>query len=308
MNKDHQNHIPVLLDEVLATVAPKKGETLLDATAGYGGHSSAILERTLQDDGSVLVDRDEQAISELHRRFDGRSVQIIHESFTDASRVLVEEGERFDIIVADLGVSSPHLDNHTRGFSFMHTAPLDMRMDTSQSLTAEHVVNDYSEEELIRILRDYGEEPRARRVAKAIVAARPILSTTELADVVARALHVRRQKTHPATKTFQALRIAVNDELEQVRRSLELWLTLLQPGGRLAVISFHSLEDRLVKQFFADHGGSRYDADLQILTKRPITAAKDELVFNPRARSAKLRVAAKIKRKGHQTNANSSKK
>lgn len=308
MNKDHQTHIPVLLEEVLATVNPIKGETLLDATAGYGGHSSAILERTLQDEGSVLVDRDEAAIKALRHRFAGRSVQILHESFMEAARVLVEEGERFDVIVADLGVSSPHLDNHTRGFSFAHTAPLDMRMDTNQTLTAELIVNDYSEAELIRILRDYGEEPRARRVAKAIVNARPILSTTELAEVVARALHVRRQKTHPATKTFQALRIAVNDELEQVKRSLPLWLSLLNPGGRLAVISFHSLEDRLVKQFFAEHGGSRYDAELDILTKKPVVAAKDELVFNPRARSAKLRVAVKIKRKGHQTNANSSKK
>lgn len=308
MNKDHQTHIPVLLEEVLATVDPRKGETLLDATAGYGGHSAAILERTLQDEGSVLVDRDEAAIKALRHRFAGRSVQILHESFMEAARVLVEEGERFDVIVADLGVSSPHLDNHTRGFSFAHTAPLDMRMDTNQTLSAEQIVNDYSEEELIRILRDYGEEPRARRVAKAIVNARPILSTTELAEVVARALHVRRQKTHPATKTFQALRIAVNDELEQVKRSLPLWLSLLNPGGRLAVISFHSLEDRLVKQFFAEHGGNRYDAQLDILTKKPVVAAKDELVFNPRARSAKLRVAVKIKRKGHQTNANSSKK
>lgn len=307
MNKDHQTHIPVLLEEVLATVDPRKGETLLDATAGYGGHSAAILERTLQDEGSVLVDRDEAAIRALRHRFAGRSVQIVHESFMEAARVLVEEGERFDVIVADLGVSSPHLDNHTRGFSFAYTAPLDMRMDTNQTLSAEQIVNDYSEEELIRILRDYGEEPRARRVAKAIVNARPILSTTELAEVVARALHVRRQKTHPATKTFQALRIAVNDELEQVKRSLPLWLSLLNPGGRLAVISFHSLEDRLVKQFFAEHGGNRYDAQLDILTKKPVVAAKDELVFNPRARSAKLRVAVKIKRKGHQTNANSSK-
>lgn len=305
--KDHQNHIPVLLDAVLDLVQPKKGETLLDATAGYGGHATAILERTLTDSGSVLVDRDEQAVKELRKTFTGRPVQIIQESYMDAARVLVEEGERFDIIVADLGVSSPHLDNHSRGFSFMNDGPLDMRMDQTQALTAGTIVNDYDEAELIRILKEYGEEHKARRIAQGIIAARPIATTTELAKVVERAVHAKWQKAHPATKTFQALRIAVNDELEQLTTALPLWIRLLKPGGRLAVISFHSLEDRLVKQFFADHGGPRYDAELTILTKKPAVADQKELVFNPRARSAKLRVVAKIKREGA-THANPSKK
>lgn len=292
---------------MLDAVKPEKGETLLDATAGYGGHAQAILERTLTDSGSVLVDRDEHAIRELQATFQGRSVQIVHESFMDAARVLSEEGERFDIIVADLGVSSPHLDNDTRGFSFQREARLDMRMDPGQTLTAEQIVNDYPEADLVTILRDYGEEPKARRIAAAIVAARPIHTTTELSRVVERAVRARRQKTHPATKTFQALRIAVNDELGQLAAALPLWLALLKPGGRLAIISFHSLEDRLVKQFFKAHGGNRYDADLQILTNKPVTATSDELVFNPRARSAKLRVAAKIKTE-RADNANPSKK
>lgn len=305
--KDHQNHIPVLLDAVLELTDPQAGETLLDATAGYGGHASAILERTLQDSGSVLVDRDEQAVKELRQTFKGRDVQIIQESFMDAARVLAEEGEQFDIIVADLGVSSPHLDNHSRGFSFSHDGPLDMRMDQTQTLTAADIVNTYDEAELIRILKEYGEEHKARRIAQAMITARPITTTTQLATVVERAVHVKWQKAHPATKTFQALRIAVNDELGQLQAALPLWVQLLKPGGRLAVISFHSLEDRLTKQFFADHGGPRYDAELTILTKKPVVAEHEEIVFNPRARSAKLRVVAKIKREGA-THANPSKK
>lgn len=294
---DHQ-HTPVLLDEVIEVVDPGKGETLLDATAGYGGHARAILERTLTDKGSVLVDRDEQAVKELRQAFKGRPVQVIRESFAEAARVLAEEGEQFDIIVADLGVSSPHLDNGKRGFSFSSSANLDMRMDQDQALTAGQIVNEYSVEELTQILRDYGEEPRARRIASAIVAARPIASTTQLSAVIERALKQKWQRSHPATKSFQALRIAVNDELGQLQRALPLWIRLLRPRGRLAVISFHSLEDRIVKNFFASIGGDRYDAEVKLLNKKPITASTHELALNPRARSAKLRAVAKTKRKG----------
>lgn len=309
MSKDHQTkHIPVLLHELLELVEPTKGETLLDATAGYGGHAKAILERTLQDKGSVLIDRDGAAVKELQATFKGRPVQVLHESFMEAARVLTEEGEQFDIIVADLGVSSAHLDNKTRGFSFKSDGPLDMRMDTNQALTAAEIVNDYSQDELIRILRDYGEEYKAPRIARAILAARPITSTTELASVVERAVRVKWQSSHPATKTFQALRIAVNDELGQLRAVMPLWLKLLKPGGRLAIISFHSLEDRLVKQFLSQHSGTRYDAELSVLTRKPVTASKEELVLNPRARSAKLRAAVKIKTERAPKNANSGKK
>jgi len=296
--KDHQLHIPVLLDEVIDVAQAKEGETLLDATAGYGGHAQAILERTLQDSGSVLVDRDEQAVKELRKTFTGRPVQIIQDTFLDAARALAEEGEQFDIIVADLGVSSPHLDNSSRGFSFTTESALDMRMDQNQTLTAEQVVNEYSKDDLAKILREYGEEPRARRIAQAIVDRRPIRTTTELAAVVERALHARWKKAHPATKTFQALRIAVNDELDQLRQALPVWLQLLKPGGRLVVISFHSLEDRIVKQFLSERAGNRYDAEMELLTKKPASATKHEVVLNPRARSAKLRAAVKIKRKG----------
>jgi 16S rRNA (cytosine1402-N4)-methyltransferase len=197
------------------------------------------------------------------------------------------------VILADLGLSSPHLDNAARGFAFGTDGPLDMRMDQRQTLTAKIVVNTYSVDELKRIIKQYGEEPRAGSVATAIVIARPIHTTHELAEIVRSALP-RGKKTHPATKTFQAIRIAVNDELELLRRSIPLWFQLLAPGGRLGVISFHSLEDRLVKQAFVERAGDRYDADARNITKRPITADEHELVFNPRSRSAKLRVVAKI--------------
>ncbi len=306
--KDHQSHIPVLLDEVVEIVRARPGETLLDATAGYGGHSTAIMERTLKDEGSVLVDRDEAAVKELRQTFKGRPVQIIQDTFLNAARALNEEGKQFDIIVADLGVSSPHLDNIRRGFSFNTEAELDMRMDQSQALTAKQIVNEYSVDDLVRILHEYGEEPRARKIAGAIIENRPIQTTTELAAVVERALHVGWQKAHPATKTFQALRIAVNDELEQLKQVLPLWLQLLSPGGRLAIISFHSLEDRIVKQFLSDKAGNRYDAELKLLNKKPISATQTELVLNPRARSAKLRAAAKINKERDASNAYTGKK
>ena len=199
------------------------------------------------------------------------------------------------MILADLGVSSPHLNTASRGFAINQDGPLDMRMDQRQELTADAIVNGSSEADLATILRNYGEEPHARRIARAIVAARPIHSTAMLADIVAKQWR-GKSKVHPATRTFQALRIAVNDELTLLQKALPLWIQLLKPGGRLAVISFQSLEDRLVKQAFAAVSGSRYDAELQLLTRRPIMADSNELVSNPRARSAKLRAAAKIKK------------
>jgi 16S rRNA (cytosine1402-N4)-methyltransferase len=200
------------------------------------------------------------------------------------------------MILADLGVSSPHLDQGARGFAIATDGPLDMRMDQTQDLTAEKIVNEYSADDIASILKRYGEEPKARQIAQLIVQNRPLATTKELAAVVVKAWP-SRSKVHPATRTFQALRIAVNDELGLVERSLPLWIDMLAPGGRLAVISFHSLEDRLVKQAFQEAGGARYDFDAKItvLTKRPITASESELVFNPRARSAKLRAAVKSK-------------
>ncbi|MDB5181429.1 MAG: rRNA ((1402)-N(4))-methyltransferase RsmH [Candidatus Saccharibacteria bacterium] len=286
-------HIPVLLEEVLEYLAPQDGDSYLDLTAGYGGHASAVLEGTNSPEKAVLVDRDTNAVRELTARF-GASVRIMHEDFAGATDKLVQEGKQFDLILADLGVSSPHLNEAARGFSLAQDGPLDMRMDQDQELTAERVVNDYSEEQLIQILTEYGEEPKARAIARAIIAARPIRTTTELASVV-KGQWRGHSKVHPATRTFQAIRIAVNNELEMIDKSLPLWINLLSPGGRLCIISFQSLEDRLVKNHLAEASGNRYDAELRLLTKRPVTAGTHELAFNPRARSAKLRAAVKIK-------------
>jgi 16S rRNA (cytosine1402-N4)-methyltransferase len=291
MHQEQNLHIPVLLEPVLQYLSPKSGDSYLDLTAGYGGHAQAILEQTRVPADATLVDRDENAIKSLSR-FETQGTQLVHADFLSATQSLLAAGKRYDVILADLGVSSPHLDNASRGFAFAIDGPLDMRMDQSQKLDASTIVNSYGLDDLQRIIKTYGEEPRARTIANAIVAARPITGTKALAEIV-RSVMPKGSKTHPATRTFQALRIAVNDELELLRVSLPLWTQLLKPHGRLAVISFHSLEDRLVKQAFADQAGDRYDAVLQSLTKRPITASDTELVFNPRARSAKLRVVVK---------------
>jgi len=286
-------HIPVLLEQTLQYLDPKEGDRYLDLTAGYGGHASAVLEKTKNPEGAVLVDRDPAAVKSLGQRFNNTGVQIIQKDFLTASQKLVEAGEQFDLILADLGVSSPHLNQASRGFSIQKDGPLDMRMDTTQELTAEKVVNTYSEAELVDILKRYGEEPKARAISKLIVRERPINSTNELATLVSRAWP-GHSNVHPATRTFQALRVAVNDELNLLRESLPFWINqLLAPGGRIAIISFHSLEDRLVKQAFAEYAGDRYDAILTILTKHPVSGTDTEIVFNPRARSAKLRAAVK---------------
>jgi 16S rRNA (cytosine1402-N4)-methyltransferase len=220
----------------------------------------------------------------------------MQEDFLQASRRLTADKREFDIILADLGVSSPHLNEGNRGFSFALESALDMRMDQRQTLTAATIVNEWPEADLARILRDYGEEPKAAVIAHIIAEHRPVSGTLQLAELVKRAWP-GHSRVHPATRTFQAIRIAVNDELSLLEKSLPLWVDLLKPGGRLGVISFHSLEDRIVKRFFADRAGVRYDAELLPLTKRPVTAEATELVSNPRSRSAKLRVVAKIKNK-----------
>lgn len=296
MRKEQNNnhlHVPVLLDSVLRLLEPMKGESYLDLTAGYGGHAAEVVKRTGTLDRAVLVDRDENAIAELKERF-GEAADIRHEDFLSASKNLLAEGAQFDIILADLGVSSPHLNEVSRGFSFVHDAPLDMRMDQSQGESAYDVVNTWTEDELRNILRTYGEEPKAGRIAQLITDNRPINTTTELAEIVKRAWP-GHSKVHPATRTFQAIRIAVNDELVQLEQALPIMLELLAPGGRLGIISFHSLEDRIVKRFLSEQGGDRYDAKLQAVTRRPEVAGPQEIVSNPRSRSAKLRVAVKTK-------------
>lgn len=297
-NTNNQNqtnqHFPVLLEQVLGYLQPKEGDSYLDLTAGYGGHASKVLERTLQPSKSTLVDRDHNTIAYLQSKFADSGVQIIHQDFLGASQEFVKAKRQFDLILADLGVSSPHLDNASRGFSLKTKGPLDMRMDQTQNVTADDIVNRYDEVELRKLIREYGEEPRAATIARLIVDNRPITTTTGLAKIIAQAWP-GHSKVHPATRTFQAVRIAVNSELDQIKQAIPLWVDLLAPGGRIVVISFHSLEDRIVKHTFNELAGDRYDAVLTLLTKQPVMADSDENVFNPRARSAKLRAAAKQK-------------
>lgn len=285
-------HRPVLLREVLQLLDPQVGESYLDLTAGMGGHAAAILEFTDSPKLATLVDRDPEAIAQLKKKF--KNIDILQTDFLKASQGLTEQGKKFDLILADLGVSSLHFEDASRGFSFARPGPLDMRMDNSQQLTAGEIINSWDEQRIADLLISYGEEKKARAIAAAIIKNRPLDSTDQLAAVVTRTFRFR-SRMHPATRTFQALRIAVNDELEQISRSLPLMLELLSPGGRVAVISFHSLEDRLVKRAFAEAAAQGYESQIRLLTKKPVIAKDDEIVLNPRARSAKLRAVAKIK-------------
>ncbi|MBO7718441.1 16S rRNA (cytosine(1402)-N(4))-methyltransferase RsmH [Candidatus Saccharibacteria bacterium] len=283
-------HNPVLLSEVLATLKPHPGESYLDLTAGYGGHASRILDVTRSYKGACLVDRDEFAIEYLRSKFPSE-VSIKNTDFYNAMLQLLESGETFDIILADFGVSSPQLDMEERGFSFRKEAPLDMRMDRRQQLTADTVVNKYSERELADIFIKYGEEKpgRAKMLAREIVHHRPIRTTVELGEIIK--AKSGYSKTHPATKIFQAIRIEVNNELGEIEKSLPLLPRLLNKNCRVGIITFHSLEDRLVKEYFKEVASHGEESELRILTKKPIVAGNEELVINPRARSAKLRAA-----------------
>ncbi len=286
-------HVPVLLEKTLELLRPIQGESYLDLTAGYGGHARRILEKTKNYEASILVDRDAFAISKL-RPFEERGATLLHTDFASAARQLVNEERQFDIVLVDLGVSSPQLDESERGFSFTKSGPLDMRMDRQQVISAETLVNTVGKDELVRIITQYGEEPLgfARRIADSIVRARPLRTTDQLADIVLSAHVGKWKKIHPATRTFQALRIAVNDELRQVEEMLPLLPRLLKSGGRVGVISFHSLEDRLVKHYFNEQAKAGYEAELEIVTKKPLGGDIYD-VHNPRSRSAKLRVAVK---------------
>jgi 16S rRNA (cytosine1402-N4)-methyltransferase len=286
-------HVPVLLDTTLEKLRPNRGERYLDLTAGYGGHAQRILDKTENYQAAVLVDRDEFAIANLDK-FKQKGARILHTDFASAATQLVDAGEQFDIVLVDLGVSSPQLDKGERGFSFTNKGPLDMRMDRQMQVSAETLVNTASKDELIRIITQYGEEPMgfARRIAQAIVDQRPLKTTDQLADLVKQAHVGKWKKIHPATRTFQALRIAVNDELGQIERMLPLLPRLLKPGGRAGIISFHSLEDRLVKRYFSEQKNAGYEAELEILTKKPLAGDIYD-VHNPRSRSAKLRAAVK---------------
>lgn len=289
-------HEPVLLNEVVALLQPKQGESYLDLTAGYGGHSSKILGMTQNYKDSVLVDRDQTAIDYLSDYFHGTGISIRKDNFSSATSHLNTEGKLFDIILADLGVSSQHLDLASRGFSFMADGPLDMRMDQTQGRTASDVINDSSVEELAGIFREYGEEKQSKRIAKVVIENRPYTTTHELARTLESVIGWRKKGHHPATRVFQALRIAVNDELNLLSSTLPKALQLLAPGGRLGVITFHSLEDRIVKKYFAESTQGGYDREYILLNKKPIVPTESEIVNNPRSRSAKLRGVAKIKK------------
>ncbi len=294
MSKEHPpHHVPVLLDAVLRHLAPQAGESYVDFTAGYAGHASAVLKKTNNYLESVLVDRDENAIAQLQHMAD-QGVRLMHTDFASAAQQLVEEGRTFDLILIDLGVSSPQLDQGERGFSFSHNGPLDMRMDQTQGQTAAELINTASLNQLTTIIHEYGDERymQAKHIAEEILANRPFRDTETLAALIKSTYRGRQGKIHPATRTFQALRIAVNDELGQVKAILPLLPKLLTKGGRVAVISFHSLEDRPVKRFLKDQSDSGLEAELEVITKKPISGATDD-VHNPRSRSAKLRVAVK---------------
>ena len=302
-------HTPVLLAETLNALQPHAGGTYLDGTVGAGGHAEAILTASTPDGRLVGFDQDERAIAIATRRLEkfGNRVRLYHANFDQLEQIAKSQNIPLaDAVLLDLGVSSMQLDQAERGFSFREDAPLDMRMDQTRGQSAADLVNNLAQEELADIIYRYGEERFSRRIARAIVAARPIGRTQELAQVVARAGprlgRGRKQKIHPATRTFQALRIAVNDELGALQRVLPQALRRLNPGGRLAIISFHSLEDRIVKQFFrresqdcicpAEQPTCTCDhvATIRLVTKRPIIADETEIGANPRARSAKLRV------------------
>ncbi|OBQ41622.1 MAG: ribosomal RNA small subunit methyltransferase H [Anabaena sp. MDT14b] len=280
------SHIPVLSQEVITGLNIQPGGNYLDLTVGGGGHSRLILE-TAEDVKITAVDQDEDALNAAKENLAefGDRVKFIHSNF--ANYQFPEN--HYHGILADLGVSSYHLDNPERGFSFRNTANLDMRMNQQQSLTAGDIINEWDEKELADIFFKYGEERLSRRIARRIVEKRPFDTTTELANAIAYSVppKYRHGRIHPATRVFQALRIAVNDELKVLETLIEKAPNALIPGGRIAIISFHSLEDRPVKH------GLRNSPLLRILTKKPIIATEEEIKQNPRSRSAKLRIAEK---------------
>lgn len=310
MNKEHK---PVLLEETIEYLNCKRDGIYIDGTLGRGGHTEAILEK-LQGTGKLLgIDRDIEAIKKVKARYRGlENLFLFHDNYINIPVILEKIGIReVDGMLFDLGVSSPQFDNPERGFSYNHDAPLDMRMDQKQELTARDIVNNYPQEELTRIIREYGEEKWASRIADFIVDYRqrkPIETTLELVEIIKTAIPAaaRRSGGHPARRTFQALRIATNDELNQLEELLDRVVPYLKAGGRICVISFHSLEDRIVKNKFRELARRctcppdfpvcvcDQKAEVKIITRKPVTASKEELAANPRARSAKLRVAEKI--------------
>jgi len=306
------DHVPVLADEALSGLNIRSGDPVIDGTFGGGGHAARILQQSAPDGRLLGLDADPAAMERAQQRFaaeikSGRLI-VVHTNFADVERVAALHGfAGVQAILLDLGVSSFQLAEAERGFSLQLDGPLDMRMNPDQEITAWDIVNAWPERDLADLLFEYGEERQSRRIARMIVARRPIEGTQQLAALVEQAVGGRRgQRIHPATRTFQALRIAVNQELASLEQALPQCLRLLRPGGRLGVISFHSLEDRIVKRWMQQEaadfapdpqhpmGGTPKTASLTLITRKPLTATDDEVRQNPRSRSAKLRIAERI--------------
>ncbi len=312
-------HEPVMLQEVLQILNPQPGEIFVDCTVGGGGHSRAIVEKIMPGGRLVAIDQDKEAIKAAKKNLAAwsDSIHFVQRNFSALKEILTELGiEAVDGILLDIGVSSHQLDAEERGFSYRADAALDMRMSREDSKTAADLVNNLDAAELTRIIRDFGDELWAKRIADFIVAKRvvngPIETTGQLVEIIKAAIpaRARRRGPHPARRTFQALRIAVNDELGVLERALEQGIACLKPGGRLAVITFHSLEDRIVKKMF-QHAAAGCECppglpqcvcgkkpQIKILTRKPLQAGEHELKVNPRARSAKLRAAIKVLNEG----------
>jgi 16S rRNA (cytosine1402-N4)-methyltransferase len=281
-------HIPVLLDQAIQFLDPRPGGRFIDATVGAAGHTGAILDRTAPDGRVLAIDQDETALTSARAALEsfGQRVVFVHANFRNIRTIAEEHGfVECDGVLADIGISSIMVDDASRGFSFMREGPLDMRMDRSQPLRAADVVNTYSERDIADILYKFGEERRSRPIARSIVRSRPLERTTDLVRAIERVSGGRRRgQIHPATRTFQALRIYVNDELKSLEEFVVSSMGIVRPGGRVVVITFHSLEDRIVKETFRASA-----VPGRVLTKKVVTANDDELGRNPRARSAKLR-------------------
>jgi 16S rRNA (cytosine1402-N4)-methyltransferase len=300
MTNAAERHVPVLFDEAIEFLKVRRGAVVVDCTLGYAGHAGGIAKLLGPEGWLIAFDRDAEAMALAKERLkrvceelgpEAPKVTTINEAFSEVPRFL--EPGSIDAMLADFGVSSMQIEDAHRGFSFMADGPLDMRQDARQQLTAEQVVNEASERELADLIYEYGEERRSRRIARAIVRGRPVTTTGQLARIVAQAAPAMKQeRIHPATRTFQALRIVVNRELDEIKSLLDAAPKLLKPSGRLVVISFHSLEDRIVKDKFREGQSS---GTWEILTKKPVMAGEEEIERNPRSRSAKMRAAERMK-------------
>lgn len=309
---EQTRHMPVMMTEAVDALQLRKGMTVFDATLGGGGYAKTICDRIMPGGRMIACDRDADAITRFvgNERVMAQQMDIVHSNYSHIRKILKDAHvDRVDAIVADLGLSSDQLDETDRGFSFKHSGPIDMRMDQKQPLSALDIVNHCDPEELARIIYEYGDERFSRRIARAICAKRPIATTDVLAQVISDAIprqSRRSMKMHPATRTFQSLRIAANDEYGHLKIFLTEGIELLRSGGRIAIVSFHSGEDRLVKNIFRTYARGCICAHdvplcvcgkkplLHIITKKPVMPTDGEIIKNPRARSARLRVAQKI--------------